>query len=154
MNAVSMLLTYYARTFKAICDVNQVTVGSSSWESIKSSLTCFLLVSPQTMFFSFCFPPLPLSQGCWRKIIVDDTMPFGEDENLLLPATTCQNELWPMLLAKAIIKLANTRYVLSSHFCFVLWSHVVIARSWFSVHRKYILLNFCNENYTPPKLTL
>ncbi|NWR49445.1 ADGB protein, partial [Regulus satrapa] len=47
-------------------------------------------------------------QGCWRKIIVDDTMPFNEEENLLLPATTCQNELWPMLLSKAIIKLANT----------------------------------------------
>ncbi|NXP68591.1 ADGB protein, partial [Chloropsis cyanopogon] len=45
--------------------------------------------------------------GCWRKIIVDDTMPFSEEENLLLPATTCQNELWPMLLSKAIIKLAN-----------------------------------------------
>ncbi|XP_056344605.1 androglobin [Oenanthe melanoleuca] len=46
--------------------------------------------------------------GCWRKVIVDDTMPFNEEENLLLPATTCQNELWPMLLSKAIIKLANT----------------------------------------------
>nr|XP_009667062.1 PREDICTED: androglobin [Struthio camelus australis] len=46
--------------------------------------------------------------GCWRKIIVDDTMPFNEDENLLLPATTCRTELWPMLLSKAIIKLANT----------------------------------------------
>ncbi|XP_063246408.1 androglobin isoform X2 [Prinia subflava] len=46
--------------------------------------------------------------GCWRKIIVDDTMPFSEEENLLLPATTCKNELWPMLLSKAIIKLANT----------------------------------------------
>ncbi|XP_032911403.1 androglobin isoform X2 [Catharus ustulatus] len=46
--------------------------------------------------------------GCWRKIIVDDTMPFNEEENLLLPATTCQKELWPMLLSKAIIKLANT----------------------------------------------
>ncbi|XP_054135004.1 androglobin [Melozone crissalis] len=46
--------------------------------------------------------------GCWRKIIVDDTMPFSEEENLLLPATTSQNELWPMLLSKAIIKLANT----------------------------------------------
>ncbi|KYO37729.1 androglobin isoform E [Alligator mississippiensis] len=46
--------------------------------------------------------------GCWRKIIVDDTMPFNEENNLLLPATTCQIELWPMLLAKAIIKLANT----------------------------------------------
>ncbi|NXQ14885.1 ADGB protein, partial [Peucedramus taeniatus] len=46
--------------------------------------------------------------GSWRKIIVDDTMPFSEEENLLLPATTCQKELWPMLLSKAIIKLANT----------------------------------------------
>ncbi|NWU90773.1 ADGB protein, partial [Upupa epops] len=46
--------------------------------------------------------------GCWRKIIVDDTMPFNEEDNLLLPATACQTELWPMLLSKAIIKLANT----------------------------------------------
>uniref|UniRef100_A0A8C0FAX9 Androglobin n=1 Tax=Bubo bubo TaxID=30461 RepID=A0A8C0FAX9_BUBBB len=46
--------------------------------------------------------------GCWRKIIVDDTMPFSEEDKLLLPATTCQTELWPMLLSKAIIKLANT----------------------------------------------
>ncbi|KAK2531414.1 Adgb [Columba guinea] len=46
--------------------------------------------------------------GCWRKIIVDDTMPFNEEDNLLLPATTCRIELWPMLLSKAIIKLANT----------------------------------------------
>uniref|UniRef100_A0A672TF81 Androglobin n=1 Tax=Strigops habroptila TaxID=2489341 RepID=A0A672TF81_STRHB len=47
--------------------------------------------------------------GCWRKIIVDDTMPFNEENNLLLPATTYETELWPMLLSKAIIKLANTR---------------------------------------------
>ncbi|NWY49386.1 ADGB protein, partial [Chionis minor] len=46
--------------------------------------------------------------GCWRKIIVDDTMPFDEEDKLLLPATACQIELWPMLLSKAIIKLANT----------------------------------------------
>ncbi|NWS74450.1 ADGB protein, partial [Crotophaga sulcirostris] len=46
--------------------------------------------------------------GCWRKITVDDTMPFNEEGNLLLPSTTCQTELWPMLLSKAIIKLANT----------------------------------------------
>ncbi|XP_055728098.1 androglobin isoform X3 [Salvelinus fontinalis] len=46
--------------------------------------------------------------GCWRKIMVDDALPFDEDNNLLLPATTNQSELWPMLLAKAIIKLANT----------------------------------------------
>uniref|UniRef100_A0A2K6FHJ7 Androglobin n=1 Tax=Propithecus coquereli TaxID=379532 RepID=A0A2K6FHJ7_PROCO len=45
--------------------------------------------------------------GCWRKITIDDFLPFDEDNNLLLPATTYEFELWPMLLSKAIIKLAN-----------------------------------------------
>ncbi|KAG7460854.1 hypothetical protein MATL_G00203340 [Megalops atlanticus] len=46
--------------------------------------------------------------GCWRKITVDDSLPFDEENNMLLPATSLQAELWPMLLAKAIIKLSNT----------------------------------------------
>uniref|UniRef100_A0A8D2BYW3 Calpain catalytic domain-containing protein n=1 Tax=Sus scrofa TaxID=9823 RepID=A0A8D2BYW3_PIG len=45
--------------------------------------------------------------GCWRKITIDDFLPFDEENNLLLPATTYEFELWPMLLSKAIIKLAN-----------------------------------------------
>ncbi|XP_067845424.1 androglobin isoform X1 [Heptranchias perlo] len=45
--------------------------------------------------------------GCWRKITLDDNLPFDKDDNLLLPATTCQAELWPMLLSKALIKLAS-----------------------------------------------
>uniref|UniRef100_UPI0037E8966F androglobin n=1 Tax=Semicossyphus pulcher TaxID=241346 RepID=UPI0037E8966F len=49
--------------------------------------------------------------GCWRKITVDDSMPFDEENNLLLPASTCQSELWPMLLAKALIKVANINVV-------------------------------------------
>ncbi|XP_066533235.1 androglobin [Hoplias malabaricus] len=49
--------------------------------------------------------------GCWRKITIDDALPFDENNNLLLPATTNQSELWPMLLAKAILKLANTDVV-------------------------------------------
>ncbi|XP_061668674.1 androglobin isoform X2 [Syngnathoides biaculeatus] len=47
--------------------------------------------------------------GCWRKITVDDSMPFDRDHNLLLPASSCRSELWPMLLAKALIKVINTR---------------------------------------------
>ncbi|XP_077206601.1 androglobin isoform X2 [Paroedura picta] len=46
--------------------------------------------------------------GSWRKIIVDDSIPFSEDNYMLLPATTCDIELWPLILSKAIIKLANT----------------------------------------------
>ncbi|KAM7395355.1 hypothetical protein PAMA_006897 [Pampus argenteus] len=49
--------------------------------------------------------------GFWRKITVDDSMPFDEENNLLLPTSTCQSELWPMLLAKALIKVANTNVV-------------------------------------------
>ncbi|KAM7367866.1 hypothetical protein PAMP_014135 [Pampus punctatissimus] len=49
--------------------------------------------------------------GFWRKITVDDFMPFDEENNLLLPTSTCQSELWPMLLAKALIKVANTNVV-------------------------------------------
>ncbi|KAI3363725.1 hypothetical protein L3Q82_001339 [Scortum barcoo] len=49
--------------------------------------------------------------GCWRKITIDDFMPFDEENNLLLPASTCQSELWPMLLAKALIKVASTNVV-------------------------------------------
>ncbi|XP_057679551.1 androglobin isoform X2 [Corythoichthys intestinalis] len=47
--------------------------------------------------------------GCWRKILVDDSMPFDMNHNLLLPASSCRSELWPMLLAKALIKVMNTR---------------------------------------------
>ncbi|XP_048842434.1 androglobin isoform X2 [Brienomyrus brachyistius] len=46
--------------------------------------------------------------GCWRKITVDDLLPFDEENRLLLPASTVHFQLWPMLLAKGIIKLANT----------------------------------------------
>ncbi|XP_061480044.1 androglobin isoform X3 [Rhineura floridana] len=45
--------------------------------------------------------------GSWRKIIVDDSIPFSEDNYMLLPTTTCEIELWPLILSKAIIKLAN-----------------------------------------------
>ncbi|KAK7907784.1 hypothetical protein WMY93_016396 [Mugilogobius chulae] len=52
--------------------------------------------------------------GCWRKVTVDDSMPFNESNKLLLPASTCPSELWPMLLSKALIKLANTNPLLDS----------------------------------------
>ena len=46
-------------------------------------------------------------QGAWRKITVDDFMPFDEKGNILLPTTKRENELWPMLLSKALIKIAS-----------------------------------------------
>ncbi|KAL4233261.1 hypothetical protein ACF0H5_007945 [Mactra antiquata] len=48
--------------------------------------------------------------GCWRKIIVDDSLPFDENECCLLPCSTMQHEVWPMLLTKALIKVAALDY--------------------------------------------
>nr|CAD7445160.1 unnamed protein product [Timema bartmani] len=43
--------------------------------------------------------------GCWRKLVVDDRVPVDLEGNILLPITT-KNELWPIVLCKALLKLA------------------------------------------------
>jgi hypothetical protein len=45
--------------------------------------------------------------GTWRKIITDDLIPVDANENILLPQTSIQGELWPMLLAKALLKIIS-----------------------------------------------
>jgi len=52
-------------------------------------------------------------QGCWRKVVIDDLMPFDHEGNLLLPATSLSHELWPMLLTKALLKVAALELVIS-----------------------------------------
>ncbi|XP_074663197.1 androglobin-like [Tubulanus polymorphus] len=55
--------------------------------------------------------------GVWRKIIVDDNLPFDETDRLLLPATSLKHELWPMLLTKALLKVAALDYSGGSQCC-------------------------------------
>ncbi|CAF1182417.1 unnamed protein product [Rotaria sordida] len=43
--------------------------------------------------------------GTWRKIIVDDIIPFDSKNRCLLPQTSLSYELWPMLLSKALLKI-------------------------------------------------
>ena len=45
-------------------------------------------------------------QGCWRMVIVDDRMPFDSSGCLLMPTSASPLELWPLILAKALMKLA------------------------------------------------
>lgn len=67
MNIISMFLIYYVRaSFKAICDVNQVTVELGSWESIKSALTYTSVISPQTNFL-FAFLPFSCHRGVGER---------------------------------------------------------------------------------------
>lgn len=44
--------------------------------------------------------------GCWRRIEVDDLIPFDNEGKSLLPQTENINELWPILLAKAMLKIS------------------------------------------------
>ncbi|TGZ64002.1 hypothetical protein CRM22_006592 [Opisthorchis felineus] len=48
--------------------------------------------------------------GCWRKITVDDVVPFDADKNMLLPQSRLSHELWPMLLTKALLKIASLSF--------------------------------------------
>ncbi|KAJ8026646.1 Androglobin [Holothuria leucospilota] len=48
--------------------------------------------------------------GTWRKIIVDDSIPFDDNGRILLPTTNRPYELWPMLLAKGLIKVLSLDY--------------------------------------------
>ena len=45
--------------------------------------------------------------GCWRKIVVDDQIPFDAESRCLLPQCDNESELWLPILAKAIIKVAS-----------------------------------------------
>lgn len=38
---------------------------------------------------------------------IDDWMPFNSEGLLLLPSSSKPHELWPMLLSKALLKVAS-----------------------------------------------
>ena len=48
--------------------------------------------------------------GAWRKVFVDDKVPVDSSGKILLFVSPNLNELWPILLSKAILKLAVTRF--------------------------------------------
>lgn len=45
--------------------------------------------------------------GCWRKVLVDDNIPFDALGRPLLPVSSNPLELWPLLLSKALLKIAS-----------------------------------------------
>ncbi|KAI9208034.1 uncharacterized protein BJ171DRAFT_636543, partial [Polychytrium aggregatum] len=48
--------------------------------------------------------------GSWRKITVDDRIPLDSDGRPLLMSSPAVNELWPLLLSKAVVKVAALSY--------------------------------------------
>lgn len=49
--------------------------------------------------------------GSWRRFLVDDMIPVDIYGTPLLPRTENEFELWPMLLAKAMIKIAALTWI-------------------------------------------
>lgn len=45
--------------------------------------------------------------GRWRAIVIDDKLPCDSSGGCILPCTRAPLELWPMLLAKALLKLGS-----------------------------------------------
>lgn len=60
-------------------------------------------------------------QGAWRLVVVDDRIPFDAHGRALLPLSSHPNELWPLLLAKALCKLGAPYATSLSQDAAVLW---------------------------------
>lgn len=100
--------------------------------------------------------------GCWRKIIVDDLLPFNEEDKLLLPMTSLGYEIWPMILCKGIIKIAALDYNggnLSSEFgefsavhCLTGWMPEVIPLQSGHYDEIWSLLRQVTSNFKLPEL--
>ncbi|KAJ3357687.1 hypothetical protein HDU83_004842 [Entophlyctis luteolus] len=48
--------------------------------------------------------------GCWRKVIVDDRIPVDDLNRPLLVFSPTAQEIWPVLITKAILKVASASY--------------------------------------------
>jgi hypothetical protein len=49
--------------------------------------------------------------GCWRKITIDDRIPIDSSGKALLVCSATPNEIWPLLITKALLKVASLRFL-------------------------------------------
>ncbi|EGD76343.1 hypothetical protein PTSG_01043 [Salpingoeca rosetta] len=47
--------------------------------------------------------------GHWRKVVVDDVVPFDAENRILLPQST-EPELWPIIVTKALLRIASLSF--------------------------------------------
>ncbi|RLU20236.1 hypothetical protein DMN91_006843 [Ooceraea biroi] len=92
--------------------------------------------------------------GCWRRILVDDTIPVDKDSRPLLPCTSNNFELWPMLLAKALLKIASQtwterREIVDFHpiACLTGWICLTLNIKHLSLQDKWDLLTKYSERF-------
>ena len=54
--------------------------------------------------------------GKYRKIEIDDRMPCGKNDELLLPKCENDEEIWPAIITKAILKLFSYKFKCDDYF--------------------------------------
>ncbi|XP_011702486.1 PREDICTED: androglobin-like isoform X2 [Wasmannia auropunctata] len=92
--------------------------------------------------------------GCWRRILVDDVIPVDKNGRPLLPCTSNNFELWPMLLAKALLKIASLtwterREIIDFHpiACLTGWTCLIINVAHLTLQDKWDLLTKYSEHF-------
>ncbi|KYN44433.1 Calpain-7-like protein [Trachymyrmex septentrionalis] len=92
--------------------------------------------------------------GCWRRILVDDIIPVDKNGKPLLPCTSNNFELWPMLLAKALLKLVSLtwtrhREIVDFHpiTCFTGWTCLTMNIARLTLEDKWDFLTKYSEHF-------
>ncbi|KYM85688.1 Calpain-7-like protein [Atta colombica] len=92
--------------------------------------------------------------GCWRRILVDDIIPVDKNGKPLLPRTSNNFELWPMLLAKALLKLVSLtwtrrREIIDFHpiTCFTGWIYLTMNIADFTLQDKWDFITKYSERF-------
>ncbi|XP_071557569.1 androglobin [Temnothorax nylanderi] len=81
--------------------------------------------------------------GCWRRILVDDMIPVDKNGRPLLPCMSNNYELWPMLLAKALLKIASLSW--TRHHEIVDFHPVACLTGWTCLTMNVAHLSFQNK---------
>lgn len=52
-------------------------------------------------------------KGNWRRITVNDFFPYSENGELLVPRSKNRYNIWPLILAKALLQVASLSWEMS-----------------------------------------
>jgi len=98
---------WIASIFQVIIDllINDCNTNQSLWQKIYPQKNGYPVYNSSGRYWVKLF-----FMGKFRKVEVDDLIPCGKYEELLLPKCVNLEELWPVILAKALIKLFSFKY--------------------------------------------
>ncbi|XP_024947122.1 androglobin-like, partial [Cephus cinctus] len=95
--------------------------------------------------------------GFWRRFLIDDMIPVDNGGNVLLPRTGNNFELWPMILSKALLKIASMSWTTNNEVldfqpvaCFTGWIGLSLDTSHLSPMDKWEFLTKYAQHFEWP----